>query len=231
MNDTKIGMNYAFFKKEVHLGDKIGSFNTKAEAVESAKKHDGSEIISQNKDSKWEVSELKNQSLTLGRQSDIEIYDKNDIAFDTNNLKERNMENVSISFVEDDFNYVPPEHAKKRLISRDESLTPLPENKNKIGVDYTYLNKDIELGKKIGSFKSKEDAVAKAQKHKGSEIISQNKDSKWEVRELKEITPILGKSLHIESISSFNIAFDTYKLKQKDMNNVEISFVDQDIKK
>lgn len=165
----------------------------------------------------------------MGRESDIETYDKTDIAFDTNNLKERNMEKIQISFVEDDNSYVPPAHAKKPLVSLDESTQI--EGKNKIGVNYTYMNKEIDLGKKLGTFTSQEAAVNFAQKHTGSEIISQKKDGKWEVRALKEITPILGKTLDIAKYSEFNIAFDTYKLKQKDMSNVSVSFVDEDIKK
>lgn len=228
MEDSKIGMNYAFFKKEVHLGDKVGSFGTKKEAIEAAKQHKGSEIISQ-KGTEWEVDELKNQSITLGKQTDIEKYDKDDIAFDTNNLKERNMEKVEISFVEDDNDYVPPPNAKKPL-NAQEIATP-PEGKNKIGMNYTFMNKEIDLGKKLGTFNSKEAAVSFAQKHTGSEIISQKKDGKWEVRDLKEKSPILGKTLDITKYSEFNISFDTYKLKQKDMNNVSVSFVDEDLKK
>lgn len=227
MNDNKIGMNYAYMNKEVHLGNKVGSFDTKKEAVDTAKKNEGSEIIYE-KDNKWEVSELKQKGSVLGGLSNIEKYSKDDIAFDTKLLKDNNMNKVEISFLEDDDNYVVPENKKKFLEQQkklEANIKPQPEDKNKIGVNYTFVNKDIILGKKLASFDSKEKAMSFAEKHSGSEIVYE-KDSKWEVRDLKEKSTF-GNLINLDKNYSEDVHFDTYKLSQKNMNNPEISFTEE----
>lgn len=226
MNDNKIGMNYSYMNKEVHLGNKVGSFDTKKEAVDASKKNEGSEIIYQ-KDNKWEVSELKQKGAVLGGLSNIEkYYSKDDVAFDTKLLKDKNMNKVEISFLEDDNNYVVPEHKKAFLEQQGkEQPNNQPEDKNKIGVNYTFVNKDVILGKKLASFESKEKAMAFAEKHSGSEIVYE-KDNKWEVRDLKEKSTF-GNLININKNYSEDIHFDTYKLSQKNMNNPEVSFTEE----
>jgi hypothetical protein len=226
MNDNKIGMNHAYINKEVHLGNKVGSFDTKKEAVDAAKSNEGSEIIYE-KDNKWEVSEIKQKGVVLGGLSNIEkFHSKDEISFDTKLLKDKNMNKVEISFLEDDNNYVVPENRKQFLEQQGkEEPSNKPEDKNKIGVNYTFVNKDVILGKKLASFDSKEKAMAFAEKHSGSEIVYE-KGNKWEVRDLKEKS-VFGNLVNLHTNYAKDISFDTNKLSQKNMNNPEVSFTEE----
>lgn len=235
MSDTKIGMNYnSFMNKELHLGEKIGSFGTKKEALESAQNHKGSEVVFQN-GTKWEVQGLKEAGAFTGALSDVKKYSGNDVFFDTHKLKTNNMKNLEISFVEEDKDYQPTEQEKKLPPVALDKLSYKANLNNtsqtKIGMNFSLMNKDLHVGKTLGTFSSKESALKAAQNHQGSEIISQKSNKKWEVKELKEAGAITGVLHNVGKYSKPDMAFDTANLKKRDMNNIEVSFIEDDVKK
>lgn len=91
-----IGINKTGINQKIILGKEVGRYDTKEEAEKAATRHDGSEIIFE-KDSKWQVNEIRENGIFFG-ENNLTKKDKAEITINSSELK-----NFQLSFVEDDY--------------------------------------------------------------------------------------------------------------------------------
>lgn len=100
-----IGKNTYRIDQNLILGKEIGNFGKsiedKKKAVEIAKIMPGSELVYQNKDKNWTVSEIKEEGIIYGNDNLYECQ-KSDIKLDNSKLKEKGISNPVISFVDEE---------------------------------------------------------------------------------------------------------------------------------
>jgi hypothetical protein len=90
-----------------------------------------------------------------------------------------------------------------------------------IGINYSGINQDIVLGEKLGKYKTKEEALIKAESVKGSEIIYQNPDQSWTVQEVGEKNGSETDPLH--KTDARDISLDSAKLAKAGISNPSFS--------
>jgi hypothetical protein len=94
-----------------------------------------------------------------------------------------------------------------------------------IGINRSGIDQKMIQGKDLGTFKSEQEALAKAKNLEGSELVYQDKDDKWHVAELKEEGVIYGSDA-ISGKDISEIELDSGKFKESKIKSATISFVE-----
>jgi hypothetical protein len=130
---SNIGINSSGIPQDVVLGKELAKFGKdikeKQKADDLAKMTPGSELVYQDEKGNWTVSELKENGVLYG-QDDLSSSDRKDIVLDSAKLKQGEISNPVISFVEDQADdqlkiaYAADKNSSKQvltLLSKDNS--------------------------------------------------------------------------------------------------------------
>jgi len=99
----------------------------------------------------------------------------------------------------------------------------------KVGVNYRLVNQDVHVTKvNKEAYNSKEEAVAAARRHTGSELVYE-KEGKWHVGELVEKGWVFkSHEDQLSNVDASEIQLDPGKLASKGVASAQISFVEED---
>ncbi len=101
----------------------------------------------------------------------------------------------------------------------------------KIGVNTSWLDHDLYIGKKIGTFgsgeKGKQEAKKAAENTMGSELIYQTTDGNWNVAPLTQKDITSNTQNYLDSSTECDLEIDSKLKNEKNIINYEFSFVDE----